>query len=127
MEKATVSIHADLMLKIQEIQESKEYQEQELKENFREFANELSPVSVVKSSIHELVNSKEVQFDLLKGGMKLGASYLIKRSFNNNLGIKGFLSSLLLEKLSSSFIEANSADLVVGVIDMFFDTSEKSE
>jgi hypothetical protein len=115
MEKATISTYTDLQSLIALVRESKDRQEEELKESFKKFAHALSPVEVTKSTIHELVKDKEVQFDLVKGGMGLGASYLIEGLFNKRLGIKGFLGSMVLEKLSSSFIQANAGNIIIGV------------
>ena len=119
MEKAAISIHQDLIILIQEVRDSKELQEEKLKELFQELIHALSPLEVAKSSIHGLVNDKGTQFDLLKGGMNLGVDYLIEKVFKKNSSIKGFLSSVFLEKVSSSFIQNLSVDIIV-VISCFF-------
>ncbi len=118
MEKREISTHADLMSLILLARESKDRQEMDLKESFKNFANALSPVEVVKSSLDRLVNDKEVQFDLVKGGMSLGANYLINTIFNKD-SVKGFLSVTVLEKLSSTFIQANAGNIIVGFADLF--------
>ena len=74
---------------------------------------------MTKSAIHELVEDKGVQFDLIKGGMNLGANYLIETVFNKQGSIKGFLSSMVLEKLSSTFIQANAGNIIMGVTGLF--------
>lgn len=125
MEKEEISIHAELVLLIQEVRISKDLQEVELKKSFKEFAQAFSPIEVAKSSIHDLVNDKDVQFDLLKGGMNLSANYLIEKVFNRQGSIKGFLSSIALEKASSSFIQANAASIFVGLTKLFSKKKEK--
>lgn len=127
MEKNSISIHSELLFLIKEVKRSKDSQEIELIESFKELANSLRPVEVVKSSFHELVNDKEVQFDLVKGGMKLGANYIIESAFNKQSGIKGFLSSMFLEKISSTFIQANAGSIISGVTSVFFNKKEKTE
>lgn len=127
MEKAAISTHADLLSHIMEIRASKDAQEASLKVAFKELALSLSPVEVAKSSIHNLVNDKGVQFDLIKGGMNLGSNFLIDTIFKKQSGIKGFLSSIIMEKVSSSFIQANAANIIVGVTKLFSKKQPDSE
>ncbi len=127
MEKTTISRHAELMLHIQEVKKSINIQEVELKESFQDLIHDLSPLEVAKSSIHGLVNDKGVQFDLLKGGMTLGVDYLIEKIFNKKGSIKGFLSSVFLEKVSSSFIQTNADSIIVGIANVFSEKKETSE
>lgn len=119
MEKEAISIHADLAHLILQLRESKDNQEMALKESFKNFAHALSPVEVAKSTLHELVKDKEVQFDLVKGGMNLGANYFISSVFNQQGSFKGFLNTLVLEKLSSTFIQANAGQIIIGVAGLF--------
>lgn len=119
MGKAAISTHADLIAHIVDVRINLETQGIALKEHFKEFVHTISPFEVAKSSIHALVNDKEVQFDLIKGGMNLGSNFIIERIFNKDHGIKGFLSSVILEKVSSSFIQANAANIIVGISKLF--------
>lgn len=127
MEKAEVSIHQELVLLIQEVRVSKDHQEAELKASFQDLVHALSPLEVVKSSIHGLVNNKGIQFDLLKGGMNLGADFLIEKVFNKKGSIKGYLSSVLLEKVSSSLIQKHAGDMIVGIASVFKKKEKKEE
>ncbi|OFZ08194.1 MAG: hypothetical protein A3D92_07100 [Bacteroidetes bacterium RIFCSPHIGHO2_02_FULL_44_7] len=127
MEKAEISIHAELVLLIEDVRNSKDRQEMELKVSFKEFAHTLSPIEVAKSSIHGLVNDKGVQFDLVKGGLNLGVDFLINKFFNKNSSIKGFLGTMALEKVSSSFIQANAASMIVGITTFFSKKQEEKD
>lgn len=119
MEKSSISTHADLKSLIELVKESKNRQEVDLKESFKNFAHALSPVQVTKSTIHELVKDKEVQFDLVKGGMNLGANYLLNTIFNKEGSVKGFLGFTVLEKLTSTFIQANTGNIIIGITSLF--------
>lgn len=119
MEKVDISTHGDLKSLIALVRESKDRQEMELKESFKGFAHALSPVEVVKSSLEKLVNDKEVQFDLVKGGLNLGTSYLINAVFNRKSTVKGFIGSTVLGKLASTYIQANAGSIIVGITSMF--------
>lgn len=119
MEKVDISTHGDLKSLIALVRESKDRQEMELKESFKGFAHALSPVEVVKSSLDKLVNDKEVQFDLVKGGLNLGTSYLINAVFNRKSTVKGFIGSTVLGKLTSTYIQANAGTIIVGITSLF--------
>lgn len=119
MEKAAITTHEELQAHIAELRTKLELQGIALNDHFSEFVHSISPFEAVKSSIHELVADKEVQFDLVKGGLNLGANFLIERIFNRNHDVKGFLSSTIIEKVSSSFIQANAASIMVGVTKLF--------
>lgn len=127
METPIILKHTDLKLLIEKVRESKEIQERELKESFKDFAHALSPVEVAKSTLHTLVKDKEVQFDLVKGGLTLGANFIIGSIFNRNNSVKGFLSTILLEKVSSSLISANTSQIIVGITDLFSEKSNNKE
>ncbi len=119
MEKVAVSTYEELKSLIGLVKESKDRQEMELKECFKGFAHALSPVEVVKSSLDKLVNDKEVQFDLVKGGLNLGTSYLINAVFNRKGTVKGFIGSTVMGKLTSTFIQANAGSIIVGITSLF--------
>lgn len=127
MESPIILKHKDLKLLIEEVRESKEIQERELKESFKEFAHALSPVQVAKSTLHTLVKDKEVQFDLVKGGMTLGANFIIESIFNRNNTIKGFLSSAILERVSTTLISANAPQIIIGITDIITGKLRKAE
>jgi len=102
----------DLELQILLLKMDKTRQEEKLKLNVKEFINALSPASIVKNSLHELAGDKEVQVDLLKVSLNTGANFLIDKVLGKNKSIKGFLSSLLVEKVSSSLINNNASKIV---------------
>lgn len=118
METKGITKHLDLELRILQVQETKDYQERELKESFKNFAHALSPVQVVKSTLHELVKDKEVQFDLIKGGMKVGVNFIIDNILNENNSFKGYVGSMLLKKASSTLISANAPQIIIGITDL---------
>ncbi len=115
MKNQEISNHANLILSIKELNNLKILREKELKRNLREIVDNLSPMSMIKNSLHELAKDKEIQLDLTKVGLKIGAEFLIDKIFGRNKSIKGFLSSLLAEKVSSSLINNNLSEIISGV------------
>ena len=107
--------HVELSLRIMELKSEVLLQQDNLKYTFKGFLFTLNPISIVKESIHELAKDKEVQFDLTKVGLNLGADFLINQVLGRNRSIKGFLSSVLLEKLSNTFINKNASGIISGI------------
>ncbi|MBL0309933.1 MAG: hypothetical protein IPP77_09725 [Bacteroidetes bacterium] len=115
MENPEIFNHADLMIRIAQLREKKVEQEEDLKLTFREFANTLNPVMIVKQSLHELATDTDVKVDVVKVGLNLGTSFLIDMVFGRNRSVKGFISSVILEKISTSLINNNVSKIISGV------------
>ena len=115
MQKREIINHSELSLRIMQLKSEILLQEDELKHTFKEFLFTLNPITIVKDSIHELARDKEVQFDLAKVGLNVGADFLIDQILGRNRSIKGFLSSVLIEKLSNTFINKNTSGIISGI------------
>lgn len=115
MGNTEITIYTEVTMRIMHLKQEKFRQEDELKDAFKEFVYHLSPVSMVKQSLHQLAQDREVQFDLTKIGLNLGANFLIDRILGKNSSFKGFLSALLVEKISDSFINNNLSNLISGI------------
>ncbi len=107
MKNTEISCHGELMDRILELRLEKELQEQILRQSFNEFAITISPVTIIKESLHELVSDTGVKSDLIQIGLNIGANFLIDKALGKRNSIKGFLSSVLMEKISSSLINGN--------------------
>lgn len=125
MENIKITNHTQLQLQIMHLKSKKLSQEIELKHSVKEFVYSISPLSIVKDSLHSLVQDREVRFDMAKVGLNIGANFLIDKVVGRNRSIKGFLSSLLIEKISATFINSNSTAIVSG-ISKLFSAKEKS-
>ncbi len=115
MENKKILNHTELSMCIMQLKSDILLQEDELKHKFKEFLFTLNPISIVKDSIHQLARDKEVQFDLTKVGLNVGANFLIDQVLGRNRSIKGFLSSLLVEKFSNTFINKNASGIISGI------------
>ncbi len=125
MENLKISNQSELQFRIMQLKSEKLSQEIELKVKVKEFVYTLSPVSIVKNSLRDLVSDKEVRFDMAKVGLNVGANFLIDKVVGRNRSIKGFLGSLLIEKVSSSFIN-NNTSFIVSVFSKLFHSNTKS-
>ena len=115
MEYTAIHNHATLALRIMEMKAEKSRQEDDLKYTFREFAGTFSPLSMLKDSMKGLAKDKELQTDLLKAGLNLGTDFIIERVLGRNHSIKGFLSSILVEKFSTPFINSTVSKWMTGM------------
>lgn len=108
MDNTNITTHAALISRIRFLRAEKIRQEAELKQRFNDTLSLLNPVSIVKDSLHELAENKQVQFDVAKVALNMGTNLVIDQVFGKYRSIKGFLSSVLLEKMSDRFINTNT-------------------
>lgn len=126
MENIKIINHTQLQLRIMHLRSEKFSQEIELKHSVKEFVYSISPVSIVKDSIHTLVQDKEVRFDMAKVGLNIGANFLIDKVVGRGRSIKGFLGSIIIEKISSSLINGNTSSIISGITKMMHSISKSS-
>ena len=125
MENAEIRDHKELTLRIIRLKAEKHRQEEELRQEVRELVKSFDHVSILKTYLHELAVDKEVQFDLARVGINMGAGFLINKVLGRNGSIKGFLSSILLEKLSSLLTGSTLSGIVSGISRMMRDSGTK--
>jgi hypothetical protein len=114
MDHSDINSYRALNLKILQLKVEKERQEELLKYQFKEILHALSPSVILKNTLHDLAENKEVQFDLTKVSLNMIASFAISKVLGKNRSIKGFLSSLLLEKMAGSMINKNLEKIQTG-------------
>jgi hypothetical protein len=112
MENRNISNRTELSLRIMHLKAEKFTQEEELISSIREFAYTLSPLALVKDSLHNLARDKEVRADLTKVGLNIGANFIFDKVLGKQKSIKGFLSSLLIENISGALINNNSSKII---------------
>jgi len=102
--EAVISCERDLMNRIAELREQKAQQEAIISEQFRDLKDSLNIGTIIKESVAHIAADKDTRKDLLKIGTSMGANFLIEKLMGSNNSIKGFLGSMLAEKVSNSFI-----------------------
>ncbi len=116
MEKVIISNHAELLARIKLLKYEKAFAEEDLKAKFKEYMATLNPVLIMKDALHRLANDKEVRMDFGKVGLNIGTTFIIDRLLGRQRSIKGFLGSLLVEKLSALFISNNGSNILEGLV-----------
>ena len=119
MEKIIIKNHSELLLHIMQLKSQKISQEIEIKHSFKSLINSLSPISMIKNSLRDLSQDKEARFNIAKVGLNLGTNFLIEKVVGRNKSIKGFLSSIILEKFSGAFINKNASSIVTSINKLF--------
>ncbi len=125
MENATITNHSQLSARIMFLKAEQLRHEEEIKYEIKELASTYSPFSILKSSIHDLLFDKDVQFDLANVGLKMGANYIIDKVLGKNHSLRGFLSALMVEKISAAFIQKNMTKIISTVGNLFHSNSKK--
>ena len=115
MDNTKITSHAHLKLLIVQLKSERSVQEAELKHKVAEFVVALNPLSILKNSLHDLAGDKEVQQGLVKTGLNLGTNFIIEKILGRNRSVKGFLSSILAEKISATVINNNISKIISGI------------
>jgi len=112
MEKnSNITDHATLTQRILQLKDDKKIQEVELRHSVNTAFSSLNPLNMLKQSLHEFVEDKDVKSDILKAGVNFGANLLIDKSLGKYRSIKGFLSSVLVESISTPLIYSGLSKL----------------
>lgn len=104
MEATTLACERDLMTRIAELRALKTQQESVISEQFRDLKDSLNVGTIIKESVAHIAADNDTRKDLLKIGTTMGTNFLIEKVLGSNNSIKGFLGSILAEKVSNSFI-----------------------
>lgn len=107
----------ELCCEIEDLKARKSRQEQELKDSFYEMAHSVNPVNLMKDAIHGLATVRPPDGDLITLGTSIGSNYLIDKVLGKNQSIKGFVSALIVEKISEELIKRNAPQMLNQLID----------
>ena len=115
MQKVIISNQAELLARIKFLKREKPVKEEDLKLKFKEYMTSLNPLLLMKDALHQLANDKEVRLDLGKVGLNIATTFITDKLLGRQRSIKGFLGSMLVEKLSSLVITSNGSKLLDGL------------
>lgn len=110
MEITQITNHSELLFRITELKTLKEAQEEELKLSFKKLAQTIDFMSILRGG-----KSENSQFDIVKIGLNTGINLMIDLILGKHRSIKGFLSSVLVEKFSAFFINNNMISIISGI------------
>jgi hypothetical protein len=104
MEATAKPCYATLLSRIDELRIIKAEQEALISQQFNDLKNSLNIGTILKESVNHIATDKNTQKDIVKIAATTGANFLIEKLLGSNNSIKGFLGSIVAEKVSGSFI-----------------------
>ena len=99
-----INSHQSLLARIEEVKAQKKIHEKQLQEIIREFADGLDHVKIIKRYLRELAEDKQIQTDVTKIAATVGKDFFIGKIFGKYRSMAGFLSSIIIENISSKYI-----------------------
>jgi hypothetical protein len=112
MNNLPITNHSQLLLRIAELKAIKDIEEEELKISIRKFISTIDLVSFFKVGI---LNSGSHTADLVKTGINMVLNLLISVIVGKHRSMKGFLSSILIEKFTSTLINNNLMGIIAAI------------
>ena len=94
----------NLQLQKQELQAKKLQLETIIQDEVKTFVKGINPVEFIKNTAQSVLQDKNVQVSASTMGINLGVNFIIEKILGRNKSIKGYIGSMILEKISSSFI-----------------------
>lgn len=116
MQTSIIENHTSLTAQIDRLAERKEVEEKQLKQSLMVLSTNLTPVAIIKNSLHELAADTEVKNDLLKVGINIGATLIINRLTKPDTSFRSVLYSFAVQKISDLIIKHPVAKSIVASI-----------
>lgn len=111
---AAITTYAQLQLRIALLQKEKEFQEDKLKNTFSEMLSLLNIVSLFKAA-----TNKEQPLDIAKSGVNIVLNLIIDLVFGKHRSIKGYLSSIMIERFTTMLVNNNLTNIISGISSLF--------
>lgn len=115
MGNKSINGYSELKERISELKAEKVLREQELSTAFNNFNATFDPISIIKKSVRNLNQDQQLKNDVVKAGVNMGVNFVIDTVMGRRKSLKGFLSSVLLEKYSTLFIEKKLGGVLQGI------------
>jgi hypothetical protein len=104
MNNSKISDHIALKQRLMHLRSEKFEKEELIERNVKELYYSLDPVVIIKNAVRRIGEDKELRHDVLASALNIGSDFIIGKLFRSNKSIKGFISSLFLERLSSNYV-----------------------
>lgn len=108
----TIKNHAQLQLRIAELRMYKGIQEEELKITLKDAFTTLNIISIFKNA------AVEQPLQLAKSAVNMTLDLIIDLVLGKHRSVKGFLSSILVERFTSSLVDNNLMNIISTVTEL---------
>jgi len=125
----TTKIHTynELSLRINQLNDLKDKQEIALKNDVKELYQRLQPKNIIKETAKDLANDTEFRGNSLKALKNIATDFVVGRLFNKNSSVKGFIATVLVEKLVAPLIANNKTKIVDFITNLVSKFNHKKE
>lgn len=104
METTAKFYHPTLSSRIEELKFLKSEQEVKISRQFTDLKNSLNIGAIIRDSVRHIASDSDTRKDIVKIATTTGTNFLIEKILGSNNSIKGFLGSILAEKVSNTVI-----------------------
>jgi chromatin segregation and condensation protein Rec8/ScpA/Scc1 (kleisin family) len=122
-----IHTYNELTLRINELTGLKDAQEIALKNDFKELYKKLQPKNILKETVKDLAHDEEFRGDSFKAIKSVATDFVVGRLFNKNSSVKGFIATMLVEKLVTPLIANNKNKIVDFITNLVSKYSNKKE
>jgi len=103
------------MYTIMQVNASRAEQEDEIKYHLKEIYYSFQPVTLVKNALKNVLHNPETKKNLAQTALAIGTDFLISKFFKKSGSLKGFLSSVVMEKVADFAINSKSEFISNGI------------
>ena len=125
MNKNNIHTYEELTLYINQLNSLKETQEIELKKSLNEVYKNFQLKNIIKKTVKDLANDTEFREDSYKAAGNMATDFIVGRLFNKNNSIRGFITTILIEKLVTPLLKNNKDKVLTFITDLFAKFKEK--
>jgi hypothetical protein len=122
-----INTYEDLTARVAELNSIKDKQELELKSNLKKVQQSFQLKHLLKSTVKDLANDKEFRQDGIKAATGMATDLVLGRLFNKNSSVRGFITTLLVEKLALPLIKNNKDKVLSFITDLLAKHKNKDE
>lgn len=94
----------ELKEKITLLNSEKDALEETLEYQFTNVISSLNPIVLLKDSVAKLAEDEEIKMNISNFALKTVGNFFIEKVLGTNRSIKGYISSVIIEKLSEKFL-----------------------
>lgn len=112
--RVRISNYEQLLTQIETLREEKDFQEDKLKNSFSEMLELLNIMSLFK-----VATKQEQPLELAKTGLNMILTLIIDLVLGKHRSIKGYLSAVMVEKITTVLINNNLTNIITGISSLF--------
>ncbi|MFI5142223.1 MAG: hypothetical protein ACHQII_07700 [Bacteroidia bacterium] len=122
-----IHTYDELTVRINQLTSLKDAQEIALRNDVKELYQRLQPKNIIKETVKDLANDAEFRGNSFKAVKNVATDFVVGSLFNKNNSVKGFIATILVEKLVAPLIANNKTKIVDFITNLVSKFSHKKE